>query len=122
MNLVTYEYYVNDYKGNMLGESDFDYYARKASAEVNHATFGRLAEMEAADIPDEALDAICEVAEQYSRVDQTTEGGIVASANNDGYSVSFRDTGDAEYQQKAVRSIIRKYLGCTGLLYRGVMK
>ena len=122
MSYATYAYYTAEYGGSALAEEEFLRYAKRASAEIDHVTFGRLRALPETQIPDAVRDAACAVAEQLCRFDKTAEGGSIASEQNDGYSVSYRDTGGTAAQQREVRATIRTYLGNTGLMYRGVTR
>jgi len=120
MIYATYEYYTTEYNGTALTEQEFPKYAKRASAEIDHVTFGRLSTLPDDQIPDAVRDAMCDVAEQFHQYATTAEGGSIASESNDGYSVSYRDTGGTAAQQREIRATIRTYLAVTGLMYRGV--
>lgn len=120
MIYATYEYYITEYYGTALTEQEFPKYAKRASAEIDHVTFGRLSTLPDNQIPDAVRDAMCDVAEQLHQYATTAEGGSIASENNDGYSVSYRDTGGIAAQQREIRATIRTYLAVTGLMFRGV--
>lgn len=119
MIYATYDYYTNDYFGTALTEQEFPKYARRASAEMDHVTFGRLAELPEDQITDTVRDCMCDVAERMHHF-ETSTGSDIASENNDGYSVSYRDTGDTDTRRHEVHAAIRTYLAMTGLMYRGV--
>lgn len=119
MIYASFKYYIQEYGGTALTEQDFKKYARRASAEIDHVTFGRLLDMPEDQIPDAVFAAVCDIAEKLHHF-ETADGSSIASINNDGYSVSLRDTGTANTRKKEVRSIIRTYLANTGLMYRGV--
>lgn len=118
MVYATYSYYTDTYHGSALSESEFNYYAKRASANVDQYTFGRLTSMRSSDIPDAVRDATCAAAEKLSSFDKT-DGGRIASENNDGYAVSYRDTSGADYQNAELYDVIELFLANTGLLYRG---
>ncbi len=121
MVYATYDYYRNDYVGDTLTEQEFRKYARKASAEIDHVTFGRLSDTQDSEIPDAVRDATCDIAEKMHHYD-TADGREVASETNDGLSISYRDTGTQSQQLGEIRMTIRTYLAATGLMYRGVDK
>lgn len=120
MSYATYEYYTTEYNGTALAEQDFPKYAKRASAEIDHVTFGRLSDMTDDQIPDAVRDAMCDVAEQLYQFATMAKGGSIASESNDGYSISYRDTGDTAARQRELRATIRTYLAVTGLMFRGV--
>lgn len=119
MIYATYEYYTENYGGTALTESEFPKYAKRASAEIDHVTFGRISNMTEEEIPEAVRDAMCDVAERLHHY-ETAEGSTVASENNDGYSISYRDTGTIDTQKHEIWSTIRTYLAVTGLMFRGV--
>ena len=119
MAYADYTYYTDEYLGTKISsESEFAMYARRASAFIDQATYGRLTDMRSADIPGEVSEATCALAEKMYDLANTSDGKI-ASESNDGYSVSFRDTGGDQKQRKEFYATIRTYLDNTGLLYRG---
>lgn len=118
MVYADYQYYTDEYCGTKLTENEFPKYAKRASAEIVHATFGRLEKLETSQITDAIKDCMCDVAEKMKYF-ETSAGAEVASENNDGYSVSYRDTSGAAYQQHEILVTIRTYLAITGYMYRG---
>lgn len=121
MTYATYDYYTNDYFGTTLTEQEFPKYARRASAEMDHVTFGRLSKLSADEITDAIRDCMCDVAERMHHF-ETATGSDIASENNDGYSISYRDTGNTDTQKHEIHATIRTYLAVTGLMYRGISK
>lgn len=121
MTYATYDYYTNDYFGTALTEKEFPKYARRASAEMDHVTFGRLSKLSEEEITDSIRDCMCDVAERMHHF-ETSKGSDLASENNDGYSVSYRDTGNTDTQKHEIHATIRTYLAVTGLMYRGISK
>lgn len=122
MIYATYEYYTTAYSGSALTAQEFPKYAKRASAEIDHVTFGRLSKLPYEEIPEVVRDCMCDVAEQLHQFATTAEGGSIASESNDGYSISYRDTGGTAGQQREVRATIRSYLAVTGLMFRGVSR
>lgn len=118
MSYATYDYYTQEYGGATLTAAEWPKYAKRASAEVDHVTFGRLQRMTEEQITDAVRDAVCEVAEKLHRF-ETMKGRDLASENNDGYVVSFRSAGTQNMRLNEVRMTIRTYLANTGLMYRG---
>ena len=121
MTYATYDYYTNDYFGTALTEQEFPKYARRASAEMDHVTFGRLSKLSTDEITDAIRDCMCDVAERMHHF-ETATGSDIASENNDGYSISYRDTGNTDAQKHELYATIRTYLAVTGLMYRGISK
>ena len=122
MSYATYEYYTAEYGGTALTAQEFPNYAKRASAEIDHVTFGRLSKLPYEEIPEVVRDCMCDVAEQLHQFATTAEGGSIASESNDGYSISYRDTGGNAGQQREIRATIRSYLAVTGLMFRGVSR
>jgi len=114
-----YKFYTTEYLGSKIHEKDFNFYAMRASEELDSRTFGRIAEITPA-----IRKACCAVAEAlYS--DSISRGKSergIASEKVGNYSVSYSGS-SAETDKtvnRRVKSEIEKYLGNTGLLYRGV--
>ena len=119
MAYATYSYYTRTYLGTVFQtDAVFARYVKRASVEIDHATFGRLSNMPCRAIPDEVRDAACAVAEKIYDI-EVNGGGNFASESNDGYSVSYRGTNEAQTKSREIYRIIRTYLDNTGLLYRG---
>lgn len=121
MAYATYQYYTDEYYGTALTEQEFQKYAKRASAEMDHVTFGRLSKLPNEELPDVVRDCMCDVAERMYH-NETAAGSDIASENNDGYSVSYRDTGDINARKHEIHATIRTYLAVTGLMYRGILK
>lgn len=120
MAYATFTYYKEEYCGvKITKDAEFNRYVRKASAFIDQATYGRLTSMNSADIPEEVEEATCALVDKMHDL-ETSAGSTLASESNDGYSVSFRDTGDDQKQRREFYATIRMYLDNTGLLYRGI--
>lgn len=128
MAYADYEYYADNY---LLGRSpavpdiDFPYWERQAERLLDQHTFGRLS-VDPGLITGEVKDCICELAELLYQADQAMgqEGsGLISSYSNDGESGTF-DLSQSPYTERGKRrkagEIISRYLGRTGLLYRGL--
>lgn len=98
----------------------FSFYARQASQIIDQHTFGRLADAE--EVPEVVQMCCCELAEaEFQREAQKKAAGGKTSEKNGTYSVTFgtaQETASAAANEQ--RSIIMKWLGNTGLCYRGV--
>ena len=98
----------------------FNYYARGASRIIDLYTFGRLEGVE--DIPTDVKLCCCELAETvFENETQSKDTGNKTSERIGSYSVGFSSKADSE---EAFRSkqydIVIKWLGNTGLCYRGL--
>lgn len=119
MIYADYDFYTAKYLGNKIPEKDFERYALRASEELDNRTFGRIA-----DITPAIRKACCAVAEVlYSdSVSRAKSERGISSEKVGNYSVSYSGS-SAETEKivsRRVKSEIEKYLGNTGLLYRGV--
>ena len=129
---VDYNYYKSEY---LLGispavpEEKFNYWEKQAVKEIDQFTYGRIKANRSL-ICDEVKECTCAIAELLYKADTLTESvlkegmtGAMTSYSNDGQSASF-DVSQSIYtetgKRKEIKRIIQKYLGNTGLLYRGV--
>ena len=108
MEKVDYDYYSNNYCGNMIPIVDFDKVIKKAAAYVNNLIFGR----DPGDREESVKLAICNVAELLYLDDERC--GIVRE-DSDGYSVSY----SASDVDKDIASAVAVYLADSGLMYAG---
>lgn len=127
---VNYGYYESKYllgREPTVPEDDFMFWEKQTERVLNQYTFGRLtADTEL--LTDEVKDCACELAELLYQADRSAQqaavqGGILQSYSNDGESGTFdlsQSTFTEEGKAKKISEIIHRYLGNTGLLYRGV--
>ncbi len=114
-----YAFYSGEYLGRVItSEKDFAYYALRASEIIDSKTFGRIDEITPA-----VKMACCAAADElYSDASAKAKAaGGISSESVDGYSVSYRAY-DAEAEkaaEKRVNAAIKRYLGGTGLMFRG---
>ncbi len=126
---VNYGYYESKYllgREPTVPEDDFMFWEKQTERVLNQYTFGRLtADTEL--LTDEVKDCACELAELLYQADKSAQqaavqGGVLQSYSNDGESGTFdlsHSTFTEEGKAKKIREIIHRYLGNTGLLYRG---
>lgn len=113
---VDYKYYTDTYGGKKIGAAEFPSVSRWATALVDQMTFGRILNLPS--IPDCVKDAVCSAADRY--YDYKVKASLeIKSESNDGYSVSYVDSGKEEDAIKGAKSDVRIYLANTGLLFRG---
>lgn len=116
MIYADYNYYIEKYHGSLIPQEQFEYLSARASEYIDLLTFGRLE----SGVPDEYYDKVkkccCALAESEFMSDQN---GNISSEKNGNYSVTFSVKSDDERNAEKNR-IIARYLGNTGLLYRGV--
>lgn len=127
---VNYGYYESKYllgREPTVPEDDFMFWEKQTERVLNQYTFGRLtADTEL--LTDEVKDCACELAELLYQADKSAQqaavqGGVLQSYSNDGESGTFdlsQSTFTEEGKAKKISEIIHRYLGNTGLLYRGV--
>ena len=100
----------------------FFFYARQASQTIDQYTFGRLKDIEEADIPEEVKMCCCELAEaefQYEK--QKKDSGGKTSEKIGTYSATFGSSAEsAKAAADERRSIVMRWLANTGLCYQGV--
>lgn len=117
-----YNFYAQEYlQGkNPTISAGFDYYARSASKLIDLYTFGRLEGVE--DIPTDVKFCCCELAEAvFENETQSRDTGNKTSERIGSYSVGFSSKADSEEAFKSKQyDIVIKWLGNTGLCYRGL--
>lgn len=125
------DYYETGYllgRTAIIPEDVYPYWEKQAERVLNRYTLSRLvADFDL--ITDEVKDCTCELAELLYQADTVSQraaeqgGGILSSYSNDGESGTF-DFSQSSYTEegktKKTREILYKYLGDTGLLYRGI--
>lgn len=126
MIYIDYGYYTDEYGGCLIPESDFKLAAGKASERINAAAFGRLDN----GIPDVYSEKIkrccCELAENIHKYEDmhVSESGAVSSEKIGSYNIEYQSAAEQlsanSTLDDACYDVIRRYLGRTGLLYRGV--
>ncbi len=127
---VNYGYYESKYllgREPTVPEDDFMFWEKQTERVLNQYTFGRLT-TDTELLTDEVKDCACELAELLYQADRSAQqaavqGGVLQSYSNDGESGTFdlsQSTFTEEGKAKKISEIIHRYLGNTGLLYRGV--
>ena len=114
-----YAFYTDKYLGRIIpNENDFAYYALRASEIIDSKTFGRIDEITPA-----VKMACCAAADElYSDASARAKAaGGISSESVDRYSVSYRayNTEAEKAAEKRVNAAIKRYLGGTGLMFRG---
>jgi len=116
------EYYWNTYKGKDISDADIDRLLARASERLDCITFSRIST-----VTDAVRNACCAMAEVLSAEELQTkasDGREIASESNDGYSVSYVNSGNAEAHDQLLERRLYKaaflYLSQTGLMDYGV--
>lgn len=118
---LTYVFYTDTYKGT-LDEAEFDKLNRTIQAELDYITWGKIEALE--EITDEIRFTICEMID-IEKSAEATGGREIASESVGSHSVSYVASGEnSVFSNPTVQklSVIKKWLGRTGLLYRGVIR
>lgn len=126
MLYAEYRFYEEQYLAGhsaAVKERDWMYYSRKAGQYIDECTSGRI---DPDNVPDPVRFCTCELVEILAETDSTQQDGVsgpMTGYSNDGQSASFATDPNSIYTQagksRAMRSIVRKYLARTGLLYTG---
>ncbi|RDU21935.1 head-tail connector protein [Anaerosacchariphilus polymeriproducens] len=119
MAYVDYTYYSLSYllgKQASIAETEFPYYAMKATKKIDQYTFNNI---DSTNIPESVKMCCCELAESFYNQDSNSNTNV-ASERVGEYSVSYVTGQAVEDAKKAViKEIIYNWLSDTGLLYRG---
>lgn len=114
---VDYEFYQLEW-GGKVPMTDFAQLNIQATKIIDYYTFNRLKECE--NVSNDVKYAICELIDDMHRL-KATGGKEVASEKVGTHSITYatsNNSGDAV--KKKQRDIVKKWLGHTGLMYRGV--
>ena len=135
MAYADFPYYKDFYLGVMIRDpTAFGRAAERASEYLDMVTFGRLVDGVPEDLTDRVKKCCCALAEAvytyqaYGAGDAASGSGMKTSESIGAYSVSFASPtesisvlldGSTSGLQDYLKSICIRYLGATGLLYRG---
>ncbi len=108
-----YNYYTATFHGSM-SEADFNRLIRQAAAYVDSITFGRANDSIPNAVAGKVKDAQCAIADILLKQEN---GGVLASASNDGYSETYAV--GKETQGQRMYGVASAYLATTGLLFCG---
>lgn len=110
MTLSYVDFAEKSFAAEPVPENEFAFYREKAEKLIETLTFGRSEYSEQEELAWAETELIQFLYENGG-------GRRVVSESNDGYSVTYADGTD---ELGAARSILRQWLGNTGLLYAGV--
>lgn len=126
MIYADYDYYVTEYLGGhnvTVPAESWTYYARQASTYLDNATNGRI---DPSEVGEAVMLCCCELTELLYRVDSSAQSGAagpLASYSNDGQSGTFvadqNSVSTEAGKSRAMMAIASRYLGRSGMLYRG---
>lgn len=115
MIYADYDYYKEKFCGKLIPQDDFSYYAARASEYIDWQTFGRLESEVPEEYDTKVKNCCCALAESEYSFSQKAD---ISSEKNGSYSVTYQAKSSAENNVEK-SGIIARYLGNTGLLYRG---
>lgn len=133
-NLTTYEFYVNTYYGDAIGESAFPKWLSRATDKLMDLTYGNIAEERRAQYDIQIQKATCALMDLMYQLDAATKTATakdetnVKSKSSGGESITYGDTdtlitkvlSDKAAQNRLMYDTVAEYLSGTGLLYAGV--
>lgn len=117
MVYADYGYYTDTFYGSKIPADAFDAASKRASEYLDYITMHRIKET-----TETVKDACCACAELiYSSNTATDENGTeLASQSVGSWSVSYRSAAEVREAKNAeLYATVQKYIGHTGLLYRG---
>lgn len=123
MMYAEYSYYVSEFGGNIVPETDWQMAATKASRFIDQLTGYRAATMADSDAVKLATCAAAEVSYKYNQYDKKSVSTAGVSSESVGsYSVSYANTTaeTLEIRNAEMTNAAAPYLLTTGLLYKGV--
>lgn len=122
-----YTFYTGTYGGSSIPEAAFDALALRASYEVERQTLERASATIKAGTSLQLIEKIkmatCAVAEQLNAFAATALSGSagVASEKVGDHSVTYLTyTQSKEQENQALSDTVERYLGLTGLMFRGI--
>lgn len=117
------EYYLETYGGTIVPQDKLDTWLLLASNKIRMAILGR----NITGYEELVKQCTCSIADelfsQNTRRQETMKSGPIASESVGDYSRTFANTTAEETKgsnSAAVLNLLDLYLGCTGLLYRGL--
>jgi len=120
MAYADYTYYSTSYLGYSIAEAEFPRLAMKASAALDEMTFGR-AEAETVGATVEKIKkAMCAIAEEMNRQEQSDNLDGIASESQGQYSISYNaNSSRMKSSQTKIEQAARVWLANTYLLFAG---
>lgn len=114
-----YEQYLSGRKPVI--RTGFPYYAREAGRVIDRYTFDRLSGIPQETLPEAVRLCCCELAEQCFRTEKQKKEAGITSEKVGTHSVTYAAGSEISRNDAAEkRNIIMKWLGNTGLCYRGI--
>lgn len=133
-NLTTYEFYVNTYYGDAIGEPAFPKWRSRATDKLMDLTYGNITEERYAKYDIQIQKATCALMDLMYQIETATRTAMakdetnVKSRSSGGESITYGDTdtlitkvlSDKAAQNRLMYDTVAEYLSGTGLLYAGV--
>lgn len=119
MAYADFDFYTNSFKGSTIKDSaTFDNFMLKACIYVDLVTFNRITE-----VSENVQLCSCELAELMYNQSVKLSGQAIQSEKNGSYSVTYSVPDSGTYTtdyKRTLKNICLRWLGSTGLMYRGV--
>ena len=120
MQYAEFTFYQSEYLGDRItDESTFNRLATRASAKLDHYTMGRIAKPDCGNAVRLAVCSMADILFWDEKRKNAHEGREIAGESNDGYSVSFGGSSEAETAAQSEKSLYQAayvYLSLTGLM------
>lgn len=124
MQYAEHAFYRSEYLGDRItDESTFNRLATRASAKLDHYTMGRISQTDCGVAVQLAVCSMAEILFWEEKRKNAHEGREISSESNDGYSVSFGGSSEADiaaFSEKSLYQAAYAYLSQTGLMDFGV--
>lgn len=118
MSYADFTYYSTEFLGNAIAEADFPRLALRASAQIDRLTYNRAATD--TDNTTAIKNAMCAVAEEIQRQEQSDNVDGVTSESQGQYSVSYgTNSNRARSNQTKIVDAAKLWLETTGLMFAG---
>lgn len=127
MAYADYDFYKNEYYGELLDEPSFSILSERGSEYISYITDGK---SDSADLSDSELKSVkkcnCAIADLLSEYGTMENGSVLKSSESVGsWSVSYKQTdrkggGNNSTLMSAIIQKMRVYLSNTDLMYMGV--
>lgn len=134
MAYTTYDFYENEYYGDVIPDTAFPKWSDRASTKLDQLTFGNIGADAIAEYGEKIQKATCALADLMYQIDYKSSHANdetvanIKSMSSGGRSVSFggnetlidKVLGDRTAQNHLFYDTVCEYLADTGLLYAGV--
>jgi hypothetical protein len=113
-----YTFYVTEFFGTAIAESDFPRLALKASTVIDQLTFGRA--VTDTEYPTQIKNAMCAIAEELHSIENSDGSEYVTSESQGNYSVSYaQDAVESRTYEQRYFDAARVWLAGTYLMFAG---